>query len=1270
MPNDEPDRNVMFGMMAWRLGIVDRETAMSAMYECTLAPTVTLADVLERQGKLSARDRKRIEEAMAADPIGPSAPPATSFSVGDKTQVGHDPAQTIESFDSAEQLRSALVDIISGRPHATLAGSDVVPASDKTIAGKLTYDDAADAAANIGGVAAKKDVRSRFRILRPHARGGLGEVFVAMDEEIKREVALKQILPRQADNATSRTRFLLEAEVTGSLEHPGVVPVYGLGQQVDGKPYYAMRFIRGKSLEDAIEQYHASAAMTAADKGKCALELRNLLTRFVAVCNTIEYAHSRGIAHRDLKPENIMLGPYGETLVVDWGLARPFGDVQVDPDVDLPSGGGTISAGTTNRPTQMGSIVGTPQFMSPEQAMGRLDLVSARSDVYSLGATLYALLTDQPAFVAADVRKVLTDVMKGNFQPPRQLKKDVPIALDAVCRKAMALKPEDRYPSAKALAAEIERWLADEPVAALPETALDRAQRWMRRHKTWTQAGAAAIIAVAAVAGTAYMREARLRGDLQTSLVNETAARRDADTARKVADDNAERANREQLRAEAHAERAEQQSRLALQTLKSVLFDIQAKLKNVPAAQSVRRNMLDTVVAGLKQVASSLQTAPEADRSLVRAHLDLGDIFFDVGTSDGGGGATELAEKEFQAAEAMAAMRLAADTKDTVARHDLGAAYQRLGDVSRRRGAAAQALPLLEKSLKLREAAVAEQAADPVAVRELAATLQRLGLVQQDLGKLDAAEEFYLQFQTTTKRLVDENPKGGDERDLAVAYERLGDVRLLRNDVAGAESFFKQCLEVRKRLVEQTPKNTVAKRDLSVTFDRLGNLTEQQGDFPAAESLYEQSLNVRKSLYEDDPDNMQALRDVLVSYVQLGDISLRRDKLTQAEDCFTFNHEIALQLAASDPGNPRFQADLAISFDRLGKLSERKNQPKQTRDAYRSRLEIVRGLAKSEPGNSQWQRDLSTALFAAGDSALVVGQLAESHAAFSEFADLAKRRLAAEPDNAGLQRTAADALYRIAMVELRIGNAAAADNPILESIGLAQKLADAAADDQSRRSFLANILTLAAQQAWQARDAATAAARSDRAAAEVRKIQAAAAASQKKNYDEWLAELATLKERSTMAVKAAAETTLPTEKDPSLAAELVDFQIVAKIKSQKYDDAEAAIERLAALDARNPSSLFLAAKRCVQLGLLDAPKAAKRNERAIKLMQQAQEQGYFRNLENAARLDLAPEMKSLVKRPDFQELLLKVRKETQADEGTKPAETKVTEVRPVASRLA
>jgi eukaryotic-like serine/threonine-protein kinase len=161
----------------------------------------------------------------------------------------------------------------------------------------------------------------RFRVLRPHARGGLGAVFVALDTELHREVALKQLLDHHADDPTSRQRFLIEAEITGGLEHPGIVPVYGLGSYGDGRPYYAMRLIRGVSAKDAVQQFHADAALHA-DPGRRSLELRKLLRRFLDVCNAIDYAHSRGVLHRDIKPANVILGKHGETLVVDWGLAK------------------------------------------------------------------------------------------------------------------------------------------------------------------------------------------------------------------------------------------------------------------------------------------------------------------------------------------------------------------------------------------------------------------------------------------------------------------------------------------------------------------------------------------------------------------------------------------------------------------------------------------------------------------------------------------------------------------------------------------------------------------------------------------------------------------------------------------------------------------------------------------------------------------------------------------------------------------------------------
>jgi serine/threonine protein kinase/tetratricopeptide (TPR) repeat protein len=332
----------------------------------------------------------------------------------------------------------------------------------------------------------------RYRPLRFHARGGLGEVLLAEDAELHRAVALKRMQVLHGQDPESRRRFLLEAEITGRLEHPGIVPIYGLVQDADGQPAYAMRFIEGETLQDALKRFHAQDK-AGRDPGERGLALRQLLGRFLVVCNTVAYAHSRGILHRDLKPANIMLGKYGETLVVDWGLAKPFDKKDTVPAADEDTLRPCSAGGDSN--TQVGQTVGTPAYMSPEQAAGRWDLVGPGSDIYSLGATLYVVLTGEPPFPSLPLKDLMPRVQAGEFPPPRQRKKDLPRALEGVCLKAMAARPEDRYASALELAADVEHWLADEPVAAYREPARARLRRWARRHRAWVGAAAAALLA-------------------------------------------------------------------------------------------------------------------------------------------------------------------------------------------------------------------------------------------------------------------------------------------------------------------------------------------------------------------------------------------------------------------------------------------------------------------------------------------------------------------------------------------------------------------------------------------------------------------------------------------------------------------------------------------------------------------------------------------------------------------------------------------------------
>lgn len=332
-----------------------------------------------------------------------------------------------------------------------------------------------------------------YQVEKVLAEGGLGRVLVAADATLRRSVAIKQLKDQHQDDSVATQRFLQEAQVTARLDHPGVVPIYGLGTDSTGHPFYAMRLVQGTSLRDRIRQLHSRNDSWS--DGSWMLELRRLMTHFIVACRTVEFAHSQGCVHRDLKPANLLIGEFGETLVVDWGLAAVIGDRSSE---ETPEDSEPIPAAPADL-TATGMVLGTPAYMSPEQALGANATRTSATDIYSLGATLATLLTGLPPVSGDTSVEVIRRVQCGELRYPREIKDQVPKALDAICRRALRFDPAHRYQSAGTLADDLERWLAGEPVSVLRESPWDRLRRWCKRHRTVTVAAVVAIVTMIAL---------------------------------------------------------------------------------------------------------------------------------------------------------------------------------------------------------------------------------------------------------------------------------------------------------------------------------------------------------------------------------------------------------------------------------------------------------------------------------------------------------------------------------------------------------------------------------------------------------------------------------------------------------------------------------------------------------------------------------------------------------------------------------------------------
>jgi eukaryotic-like serine/threonine-protein kinase len=826
-------------------------------------------------------------------------------------------ASTSLNSDTIENLHAIVAndpnDHSKGAPVETLKSDDSLPSSESgtdrncttAIGSPYSVSNSYELAESI----AKRTINhidpplsedSRYEVIEVLDEGGLGKILIAHDHQLSRKVAFKQIKEQFAVNDVSQRRFVFEAAITGQLEHPGIVPVYSLGRDQNNSPYYAMRLIEGESFHKVIQRFHrltkdgiSSTDNVSIDSKHRRLEFRQLLKRFLDLCEAVDFAHSRGVIHRDLKPANIMIGAFGETFVVDWGLARHF------DDTSAPMNDNNSTVDNSPGQTRQGTIVGTPAYMSPDQARGEVTSLGATSDIFSLGSILFNVMTGKKPFEHSDSRSTIQAVAQGEFSEPIEIRSDIPKPLNAICIKAMQFEPADRYQSAGALAQDIERWLADEPVEAWKEPLLNRAGRWVRNHRTLvTTAVAFLFVSTIALAVIGIMQQESNRKLFAANEKEKEATQRAVDANKKLIAANEKEKEATRL-ANEQFELAEQRFQLALDAVGQYHNEVSRDfLLGQAEFNKLRANLLSAPREFYRKLTESLQQdsqiSSDQQVALIDAYLQMG----------------SLADKMNESSDAMQAYK--------------------------------NALANCEKLLQSNENS------DDM-LRTKGRILSWIAAVHREIGEYEQSKEHYNQALEILEQVLTNDPNNRQSRErLSTARSQLGTVLATQNKPDPAIEQIKLALEHDRFVVEKFADNG-SKQQLAVTLNLLSNVYADKNDIANSIATAEEGLVIFKELMAEGTEDSQLIHEVSGNLTNLAYMYQQQKRFDEALELYDESENAYRVLVAKAPNIIRFRIALASTLNNMGLLFVDLDDREQAESYYEQSLKIKEQLVVDYP---------------------------------------------------------------------------------------------------------------------------------------------------------------------------------------------------------------------------------------------------------------------------------------------------------------------------------